>query len=141
MSYKTHLVKAREEMLAERAELDRVIQQITAMIDSPLGASGVEQPAHKLIAPTDSGRKLSVRDVARQLAAGGTFSLTELTDHLKAAGNNADMSTSTSILSRMIKNGELVRLGKGSYGPPLTLEAPTVVGASHEPRLGEPLAS
>jgi hypothetical protein len=105
-----YLVKARQELLDERARVEREIRVLEEVIDR----LRVEQPAtastNAVPATVPVSKARSVKEIALEVASrGDLFSLTEVVEAAKREGSPAKYESISSVVSRLSSEGVLER--------------------------------
>lgn len=105
------------------ADLRNAENQIT-IVQRTIDELSDESPRSNAAASPYEGP--SIRDIAREIAsAGHTFSLADVVDASRAAGNESKYASISSILSRMVNEGELRKGAKrGSFALAANAESP-----------------
>lgn len=94
---------ARDDIRSQLTDADRQISILERTVAELSGSSAAPAPVE---GP-------SIRDVAREIAArGDIFTLAEVVDAVHAGGNDAKYGSISSILSRMVAERELQKVGK-----------------------------
>ena len=101
----------RADLATELAEADRqiaIVERTVSELAGDGGSTAATAPAYDLP---------SVRDTVREIAkTGEVFTLPQVIDAVKATGNDAKYGSVSSILSRMVNEGELRKVAKrGSF--------------------------
>lgn len=124
--------EARDDIRRQLSDADRQIsileRTVAELSGSPAAPAPVEGP--------------SIRDVAREIAARGEiFALAEVVEAVHAGGNDAKYGSISSILSRMVAEGELQKGGKRGTFVISGADTDCDVPIQSSPGVGEDVAS
>ena len=114
----SYLHQALDALLAERAEIDRKIETVKrtigevegngTMMIGPFGPTGPVAGGYYIPSSSPAPQPKSVGDIVLAMAEEyEVFTMDEIMEALAEKGNNAQRTSVSSIVSRMVSNGEL----------------------------------